>query len=122
MSLHHSITPSLHQPPLFLALDAGTTSFKAVLFDAAGRVVGHERVELRLRHPQQLWAEIDADDWWRAAVERVPRLLSLPGIRSEAVAAVGVTGAMHALTAVDAEGTVLAPTLTWFDQRCRPQA
>ena len=63
-------------PPLFLALDAGTTSFKAALFDTEGRVVGHERVEIRLRHPHPLWAEVDADDWWRAAVERVPRLLA----------------------------------------------
>jgi xylulokinase len=116
------VTSSPHQSPLFLALDAGTTSFKAVLFDAAGRAVAHERVELRLRHPQPLWAELDADVWWRAAINCVPRLLRLPGIEPEAVAAVGVTGAMHALVAVDAEGTALAPTLTWFDQRCRPQA
>jgi xylulokinase len=108
--------------PLFLALDAGTTSFKAMLVDAEGRVVGHERAEICLRHPHPLWAEVDADDWWRAAADRVPRLLALPGVRAEAVAAVGVTGAMHALVAVDAAGAVLAPALTWFDQRCRPQA
>jgi xylulokinase len=108
--------------PLFLALDAGTTSFKAVLFDAEGHPIGHERAEIHLRHPRPLWAEVDADDWWRAAMERVPRLLALPGVRAEAVAAVGVTGAMHALVPVDVDGAVLAPTLTWFDQRCRPQA
>jgi xylulokinase len=108
--------------PLFLALDAGTTSFKAMLFDAAGRVVGHERAEVPLRHPQPLAADVDAEDWWRAATVLVPRLMSVRHVRPEAVAAVGVTGAMHALVLVDAAGTVLAPTLTWFDQRCRPQA
>lgn len=108
--------------PLFLALDGGTTSFKAVLFDANGHLVGHERVELPLRHPHPLWAEVDASDWWRAAVERVPRLLALPHVDPGAVAAVGVTGAMHALVPMATDGTVLAPTLTWFDQRCRPQA
>ena len=108
--------------PLFLALDAGTTSFKAVLFDAEGRQVGHERAEIPLRHPQPLWAEVDADDWWRAATALVPRLLGLPGVITDAVAAVGMTGAMHALVPVAADGAVLAPTLTWFDQRCRLQA
>ena len=49
-------------------------------------------------------------------------LLALPGVRPGAVAAVGVTGAMHALVPVAADGAVLAPTLTWFDQRCRSQA
>jgi xylulokinase len=110
------------RPPLFLALDAGTTSFKAILFDADGRLMGHERAEIRMRHPHLLAAEVDADDWWRAAVSRVPRLLALAGVTPEAIAAIGVTGAMHALVPVAADGSVLAPTLTWFDQRCRPQA
>jgi xylulokinase len=108
--------------PLFLALDAGTTSFKALLFDAEGRQLGHERAEIRLRHPRPLWAEVDAEEWWRAAEALVPRLLALPGVAAEAIAAVGVTGAMHALVPVAVDGTVLAPVLTWFDQRSRPQA
>jgi xylulokinase len=107
--------------PLFLALDAGTTSFKAILFDAGGHEVAHERAEIRLRHPQPLWAEVDAEDWWRAAVERVPRLMARSGAAPGDVAAIGVTGAMHALVPVGAEGEVLGPTLTWLDQRCRPQ-
>jgi xylulokinase len=109
------------QAPLFLALDAGTTSFKAILFDAAGHVLAHERAEIRLHHPRPLWAEVDAGDWWRAAVERVPHLFNHSGAAPGAVAAVGVTGAMHALVPVGADGAVLGPTLTWFDQRCRPQ-
>jgi xylulokinase len=111
-----------HCAPLFLALDAGTTSLKALLVDADGHLVGGERAEIRLRHPQPLWAEVDADDWWRAALTLVPRLLARPGIHPEAVAAVGVTGAMHALVPVAQDGALLAPTLTWFDQRCRSQA
>jgi xylulokinase len=65
---------------------------------------------------------VDAEDWWRAAGDCVPRLLALPGVHRQAVAAIGVTGAMHALVPVDAGGSVVGPTLTWFDQRCRPQA
>jgi xylulokinase len=107
--------------PLFLALDAGTTSFKAILFDSQGHEVAHERAEISLRHPRPLSAEVDAAEWWRAAVERVPRLFSRSGVAPDAVAAVGVTGAMHALAPVGAGGEVLGPTLTWLDQRCRPQ-
>src|SRR6185369_147878 len=107
--------------PLFLALDAGTTSFKAILFDVEGHAIAHERVEIRLRHPRPLWAEVDAEDWWRAAVQRVPRLFEGAGAAADAVAAIGVTGAMHALVPVDVDGGVLGPTLTWFDQRCRAQ-
>jgi xylulokinase len=65
---------------------------------------------------------VDAEDWWRAAIDCVPQLLASTGVRPDAIAAVGVTGAMHALVPVGADGAVLAPTLTWFDQRCRPQA
>jgi sugar (pentulose or hexulose) kinase len=111
-----------HREPLFLALDAGSTSFKAILFDADGHTVGHERAEIHLRHPHPLAAEVDAEEWWRAAAELVPRLLARPHFRPQAVAAIGVTGAMHALVPVAADGNVLAPTLTWFDQRCRAQA
>src|SRR5262249_7175048 len=107
--------------PLFLALDAGTTSFKAILFDAEGHAVAHERVEIRLHHPRPLWAEVDAEDWWRAAVERVPRLFERSGAAPDVVAAIGVTGAMHALVPVGTNGAVLGSPLTWFDQRCRPQ-
>lgn len=111
----------MSHPPHFLALDVGTTSVKAAVFDTTGELRGRAREELTLHHPRPLWAEVDANDWWAAACRLIPMALAAAGIAPTQLAAIGVSGLMHALTPVDARGEPLDRTMLWMDQRSAPQ-
>ncbi|MGE0481772.1 MAG: xylulokinase [Phycisphaerae bacterium] len=103
--------------PLFLGLDIGTTGAKALLIDAAGRVVSEALDEYALHTPRPLWSEQAPADWWRGACAAIRRVLATPGVDADAVAAVGPTGQMHGLVLLDARGDVLRPAILWNDQR-----
>jgi xylulokinase len=97
------------------AIDVGTTSVKCLVVDAAGSVLFDERRVIRLRHPRPSWTEVDARDWWEAAGTLLRQATSV--VPSARIAAVGMTGLMHALVPVDASGAPLEPALLWLDQR-----
>ncbi|HEV3277174.1 MAG TPA: glycerol kinase GlpK [Terriglobia bacterium] len=76
-------------PDYILALDQGTTSSRAVLFDREGHVRASAAEELRQYYPQPGWVEHDAGEIWgsqRRVAER-----ALAGIRRDEVAAIGIT-------------------------------
>ena len=106
--------------PCLVAIDVGTTSVKCLVVDAAGCPLFDERVVIRLHHPQPSWTEVDARDWWGAAASLLRRATS--AVSPERIAAVGVTGLMHALVPVDAAGEPLEPAILWLDQRSFRQA
>ena len=57
---------------MYLGIDIGTSSVKAVLFDADQRLIGQASHALEVRRPHPGWSEQDPEDWWRG-VERDPR-------------------------------------------------
>jgi len=101
--------------PLLLGIDIGTSGCKALLIDGDGRVVASCTETYGLSQPRPGWTEQDPQVWIdgaRAAVAGVQAL------RPEAeIAAVGLSGQMHGLTPLDADGKVLRPALLWNDQR-----
>lgn len=103
--------------PCFLGLDVSTTATKALLADAAGRVLGTAAAPHALATPRPLWSEQDPAGWWVAAQAAIRRVLAETGTPGEAVAAAGLTGQMHGLVALDAGGAVLRPAILWNDQR-----
>jgi xylulokinase len=111
---------SAGRAPRFLAVDVGTTSVKVVLFDAEGTPCFEDRAVIRLHHPRPSWAEIDARDWWDAAAALLRRAAATAP--PEEIAAIGVTGLMHALVPVDDDGEPLDRTILWFDQRSHRQS
>ena len=52
---------------MFLGIDLGTSSVKALALDESGTVVAEASAALSLSRPQPLWSAQDPDDWWRAA-------------------------------------------------------
>jgi gluconokinase len=100
-----------------IGLDLGTTSCKAVVFDAAARPVASasERYPLLVPHPG--WAEQDVPAIG-AAVMRALRAAAA----SSPVAPTGISfsGAMHSCFPVAADGTPLAHSMTWADNRAAP--
>src|SRR5258705_2033386 len=100
---------------VFLGLDIGTSSVKAILVAASGAVVAMARTSLLLSTPRPGWAEQDPKDWWTGA------LSSIRGVRRDrpgaAVAAIGISGQMHSSVFLDRAGQVIRPALLWCDGR-----
>ena len=74
-----------------LALDQGTTSSRAILFDRGGRVVSSAQQEFPQIFPQPGHVEHDPEDIWRSQLETAREALARAGATSADVAAVGVT-------------------------------
>ncbi len=101
-----------------LAIDCGTQSVRALLFDPAGTLVARERVEIEpYRSERPGWAEQDPDYCWRSLGEACQRLWSSAPVPREAVAGVALTGQRATVVNVDARGRPLRPAVVWLDQR-----
>lgn len=102
---------------VLLGLDVGTTGAKTVLIDPAGRVRSTATGEYPLLTPRPGWTEQDPLRWWEASAASIRRALDQAEVRGADVAAVGLTGQMHGLVALDGGGGVLRPAILWNDQR-----
>ncbi len=98
-----------------IGIDIGTSSVKALLIAHDGEVVRSSTPEYPFQSPLPLWAETDPEIWWHATLEAFKELLV--GIDSNSISAIGLTGQMHGLVALDANGVVLRPCIMWNDQR-----
>jgi len=104
-----------------LGIDVGTTGAKALLVDRAGRIVASATAEYPLFTPRPLWAEQHPSDWWAATAQSIRQVLTQAGIKAGQVAGAGLTGQMHGLVLLDAQGEVLRPCIMWNDQRTAAQ-
>jgi xylulokinase len=104
-----------------LGLDISTTGAKALLIDESGQTVASHTTSQKVSSPKPLWSEQDPSDWWSGMATSIRAALDEAGIVGEEVAAIGLTGQMHGLTLLDAEGEVLRPAILWNDQRTQAQ-
>jgi xylulokinase len=104
-----------------LGIDVGTTGSKALLIDANGVVTASATTEYPMFTPQPLWSEQNPVDWWSATATSIRQVLEQGGVKADQVAGVGLTGQMHGLVLLDAQGEVLRPCIMWNDQRTAPQ-
>ncbi|WP_448585135.1 FGGY family carbohydrate kinase [Thermaurantiacus sp.] len=102
--------------PLILALDAGTTSVRAIAFSVAGEPVATAQRAIASRHPAPGWVEQDAARLAadaRAVAEEV-----LATVGADRVAALGITNQRETAIAWDRRtGQPLAPAIVWQDRR-----
>jgi len=102
--------------PLVLALDAGTTGTRAILFDDAMRIVRSAYREIAVSFPHPGWVEQDAREIRDRSVEVLRETLS--GIDPSAVAALGITNQRETVIVWDSEtGEPVAPAIVWQDRR-----
>jgi xylulokinase len=99
---------------VFLGIDIGTSSVKAVLVDEHGAIVAQASDSLVVSRPQPGFSEQDPESWWRATVNAVR---NLPAGARAAVRAVGLSGQMHGATLLDAHDKPLRPAILWNDGR-----
>src|SRR6187455_1371884 len=103
---------------MYLGIDIGTSSVKAVLVDDKDAVVEQASAPLNVSRPQAGWSEQNPADWWSATNAAVK---SLPAPLRKAVKAVGLSGQMHGATLLDAADKPLRPAILWNDGRSEKQ-
>ena len=74
-----------------LALDQGTTSSRAVLFDRAGSPIAHVGREYPQYYPAPGWVEHDPEEIWQSQLQTAQQTLSEAGIPLEEISAIGIT-------------------------------
>jgi glycerol kinase len=104
-----------------LALDQGTTSSRAILFDAAGALRGVEQQEFPQRYPQPGWVEHAPEDIWTSQMAVVSRLLRTRGVAATEVAALGITNQRETTILWErGSGRPVANAIVWQDRRTAP--
>jgi glycerol kinase len=102
-------------PPFILSIDSGTTSTRAILFDAAARPVASHAMELRQIYPANGWVEHDAEEIWAATLACCR--VALKGAAGD-VAAIGITNQRETAVLWDrATGKPLHNAIVWQDRR-----
>lgn len=105
-----------------LGVDLGTTSTKAVLFDRKGNAVSQSSIEYPLNVPEPGAAEQDPDEILAAVKTSIRTAMQNSRIKKQELKLISFSAAMHSVIAVDKEGKLLTPSITWADQRSEPYA
>uniref|UniRef100_UPI00374DAF22 FGGY family carbohydrate kinase n=1 Tax=Armatimonas sp. TaxID=1872638 RepID=UPI00374DAF22 len=101
-----------------LALDQGTTSSRALLFDRHGNVRGTAQQEFAQHFPQPGWVEHDANEIWRSQLAVAREVLAKAGLTASDIAAIGITNQRETTVVWDrATGEPIAPAIVWQDRR-----
>jgi glycerol kinase len=99
-----------------LAIDQGTTSTRAILFDWQARVVSEARRELTQHYPQPGWVEHDPEEIWEGVLATAREALA--PIDPGRVAAIGITNQRETTLLWDrATGEPVHPAIVWQDRR-----
>ena len=101
-----------------LALDSGTTSSRAIVFDRAGAIRGLAQRELTQHFPRPGWVEHDPEEIWSGQMEVAAEALSRAQIGVEDLAAVGIANQRETTLVWDrATGRPVHPAIVWQDRR-----
>jgi glycerol kinase len=105
-----------------LALDQGTTSSRAILFDSIGQIHGIERQEYAQRYPQPGWVEHDPEDIWYSQLSVAVKLLHNSGVDPRDIQVIGITNQRETTILWDrATGNPVANAIVWQDRRTADQ-
>jgi sugar (pentulose or hexulose) kinase len=105
--------------PRLLAIDVGTQSARAIVFDADGNLLAkaQKMFEPAYVSPQPGWAEQDAELYWNSVGEVCRALWQAGGIRPDEISGLSLTTQRATMICLDGAGRVLRPAIVWLDQR-----
>ena len=105
-----------------LALDQGTTSSRAILFDEAGAIAAGSQHEFEQFYPQQGWVEHDPTEILTSQLSCAVEALGRIGARPRDVAAIGITNQRETVVVWErATGKPIYPAIVWQDRRTAAQ-
>ena len=104
-----------------MALDQGTTSSRAILFDASGAIVSVEQHELPQSFPEPGWVEHDPEEIWESQLRAARGALEKAGATGHDVAAIGITNQREtAMVWERASGRAIHPAIVWQSRQTVP--
>jgi glycerol kinase len=105
-------------PSHILAIDQGTTSTRAIVFDATGGPRSVARREFPQHYPADGWVEHDAEDIWRDTVAVSREAVAAAGLGARDIAAIGITNQRETTLVWDrATGEPIHRAIVWQDRR-----
>jgi sugar (pentulose or hexulose) kinase len=103
---------------LVLAIDNGTQSVRALLFDPRGNLLAKSRVPIEPYFSTQPgYAEQNPEVFWQALCDACQQLWHMPGVDKDSIAGVALTTQRGTIINLDQNGQPLRPALSWLDQR-----
>ncbi|MGB1206101.1 MAG: glycerol kinase GlpK [Chitinophagales bacterium] len=101
-----------------LALDQGTTSSRAIIFDKAGTIIGTAQQEFTQIYPKSAWVEHDANEIWTTQLAVAQRVLAENEIAASEIAAIGITNQRETTVVWDKNtGEPIHNAIVWQDRR-----
>ncbi|MDG1115292.1 MAG: glycerol kinase GlpK [Pseudomonadales bacterium] len=105
-------------PHYILAIDQGTTSSRAMVFDEESQIVGVGQEEFPQYFPEDGWVEHDPEEIWQSVLHVVDRALSSAGLLADQVGAIGITNQRETTIVWDrVSGAPVYPAIVWQDRR-----
>jgi glycerol kinase len=101
-----------------LAIDQGTTSTRAIVFDEAAKPIAFSQQELTQSYPQPGWVEHDPEEIWLTSIATAREAMAKAGIEARDVAALGITNQRETALVWDrSTGKPIHPAIVWQDRR-----
>jgi glycerol kinase len=101
-----------------LALDQGTTSCRAVIFDKKGQIISSAQEEFTQHFPNPGWVEHDPQEIWKTQSTMARKALKKAGVNPGEIAGIGITNQRETVVVWDKEtGQPIYPAIVWQDKR-----
>lgn len=105
-------------PNYILAIDQGTTSSRAIVFDASGLPVATAQKELTQHYPADGWVEHDAEEIWRDVQSLMREAVAKAGLRGSDIAGIGITNQRETTVVWERDGgRPIHRAIVWQDRR-----
>lgn len=102
-----------------LGIDVGTSGCKILAVDKTGKMIGSVTEGYPCYTPQAGWSEQDPTDWWNSVAHGLKKMI--PSLNGSEIGAVGFSGQMHGMVALDENREVVRRAILWNDQRTEKQ-
>jgi glycerol kinase len=104
-----------------LSIDQGTTSSRAIVFDAQGASLGVTQQEINQNYPAPGWVNHDPDEIWRSVQATAAEAIAAAGVAASEIATVGITNQRETTLVWDRHtGDPLAPAIVWQSRQSEP--
>ncbi len=106
---------------VLVALDQGTTSSRAIVFDGSGQTLASHAVEFKQHYPQPGWVEHDPEDILSSQLAALQTAVKLSGVSTADIAAIGITNQRETTLLWEKDtGRCVHPAIVWQCRRTAP--
>lgn len=104
--------------PAILAIDQGTTSTRAIVFDDEGKQLGSAQIKFKQYFPNDAWVEHDPAEIWQTTIDCCKNAIANANLTSDKIAAIGISNQRETTIVWDKKtGEPIYPAIVWQDRR-----